>query len=290
MPDQAPIQFQSPEEFQSRSNYASELRCDEADLKVIVGKYGFNEKQKLQCGLNGCNSWHWHGFVIATQSGKETHCGQDCGKRVFGVSWDDLHAEFRRQEDERDRALTLQRIKDDSASTLSRCKVLITQCKPLVQEIHALVNEMVREPALKRVFDATLKNSGRIMGEVEKTGFMADDGKSGKRDLILLATIEGGSAVESHFEVMRNLIFKVQNPITELIETDLSSLSTQAIKKNLNELREMSFSLVRAETFVSNAQRFLQPSNLQKIRLLLEQLPHKARTDRARRIAERLGN
>ena len=290
MHDQTPIQFQAPEEFQTRSNYVSTLSCDEADLKVIVGKYGFSEKQKLQCGLNGCNSWHWHGFVIATKFGKETHCGQDCGKRVFDVSWDDLHAEFKKKEDERDRAAALQRIKDDGTLTLNRCNGLIAQCKPLAEKIQAIIGEIAREPALKRVFDSTLKNNGRIMGEVKQSGFMADEGKSGKRDLILLATIDGASAVENVGDVVKTLVFKVQHPITELMKQDFSALTAQAIQKHLNELREMSFSLVRAETFVTNAQRFLQSTNLQKTSHLLEQIPQRSRTDRTRRIVERLGN
>lgn len=290
MHDQTPIQFQSAEDFQARPNYEPTLSCDEADLKIIVGKYGFSEKQKLQCGLNGCNNWHWHGFVIATQSGKETHCGQDCGKRVFNVSWDDLHAEFKRKEDERDRALSLQRIKADSASTLNRCNELITHCKPLAAAIGAIVSDIARESALKRVFDAALKNNGRIMGEIERSGFMADESRSGKRDLVLLATVEGSSAVENFGEVVRNLVYKVQTPITELLSQDFSAMSALVIKKHLNDLREMSFSVVRAETFIANANRFLQPANLQKIRLLLEQVPQRARTDRTRRIVERLGN
>ena len=27
--------------------------------------------KQLQCGLNGCNHWHQHGFIIATKSGDE---------------------------------------------------------------------------------------------------------------------------------------------------------------------------------------------------------------------------
>jgi hypothetical protein len=289
MQSNTPIQFQTPDEFRSRIDYLEKLVCDEADLKRIVGKYGFSEKQKLQCGLNGCNSWHWHGFVIATNSGKENHCGQDCGKRIFKVSWDSLHAEFKRQEDERDRVIALQRIQDEGDDTLMRCRKLIELCTPLVGQIQSVIKDISREPALKRVFDSAVKSGGRIMGEVERSNFMVDAPSAGKRDLVLKATIEGTSSVESSTDVLRTLAHKVNAPLTELLAKELSSLTAKEVKSQLDLLREMSFSLVRAETFIDNAQRFLQPTNLQKTRLLLEQIPQRVRTDRTRRIVERLG-
>lgn len=289
MEQKTPIQFQSPHEFQGREHYVDALSCDVADLDYIVGKYGFSEKQQLQCGLNGCNHWHWHGFVIATKSGKETHCGQYCGAKAFGISWDELHAKFKKQEETRDRLQALQDIKSQADADLIRCKNLYEQCEPLSKRVQSTLKQIAREPLLNDQFDFTMRSDGRIFGEEERSAFMAGETGRGGSNMVVLTTIEGREAVKLCEKILSTLNYKVNQPLKELQNLQLEGLTPQQIKDALASLKELTSTMNEAENFVRQAVRFLDPRNLQKISLLIEQIPQRSRTERMRRIVASFG-
>ncbi|MEN9996345.1 MAG: hypothetical protein RL462_1121 [Pseudomonadota bacterium] len=286
--DRSPIQFQNAEEFQSRPNYFSELSCSSTELDYIVGKYGFSREKSLKCGLNGCHTTHWHGFVIALKSGQETHCGQVCGAKAFGVSWDEVEATFQRKEAERDRSVALQKIKDDGVSVLQRCGQLITKCGPLESAVRTVLEELSRETALVRAFENIVKNGGRIMGEVEQSDFMRGAKGSGKRDLVLLATVDGTSSIGPSKDTVRSLKFQVEIPVKDLMSQSLELLTAKQIEAHLKLLNDVNSTFIRAEAFAKHAERFLIHDNLEKLEMLLPQLPKRSRTDRARAILRRL--
>lgn len=286
--DRSPIQFQNAEEFQSRPNYLSELSCSSTELDYIVGKYGFSREKSLKCGLNGCHTTHWHGFVIATKLGQETHCGKVCGAKAFGVTWDEVEATFQRKEAERDRSVALLKIKEDGTAILQRCIQLIEKCEPLESAVRAVLQELSRETALLRAFENIVKNGGRIMGEAEQSAFMRDGTGSGKRDLVLLATVEGTNSIGSSKDTVRSLKFHVEMPVKDLISQPQESLSAKQIEAHLKTLADVNSTFARAEAFAKNAERFLILGNLDKLELLLPQLPKRSRTDRARAILRRL--
>jgi hypothetical protein len=279
-----PIAFKTKNEFQERPNYQANLSCDATELDYIVGKYHFGKEHEFQCGLNHCNQWHQIGFVIATKSGTETHCGQKCGANSFGVTWDEVEADFKKQEEAMNRLASLQSIQDEANTTLKRCAELSTKCEPLAIKIQRISQEISTESAFKRALDETIKLGGQIFGKAEQSEFMSD----GANETVVIATIDGGEAVSTSASIMRTLKYQVQRPLNELLSKDLQALTDKEIKTELATLKNYTATLTHAEAYIGQATRFTAANNLKKIELLIDQLPKNSRNHRVRRIATKI--
>lgn len=279
-----PIAFKTKNEFQERPYYQPNLSCEATELDYIVGKYHFGREHEFQCGLNHCNQWHQIGFVIATKSGAETHCGQKCGANAFGVSWDEVEAEFKKQEDAMNRLTSLQNIQEEANATLKKCAELSSKCEPLANKIQKISLEISNEQAFKRALDETIKLGGQIFGKAEQSEFMSD----GVNKTVVIATIDGGEAMSTSVSIMRTLMYQVQRPLNEVLSKDLKTLSDKEIKAELATLKNYTANLLQAETFINQATRFTAVSNLKKIGLLINQLSKHSRTDRVHRIAAKI--
>ena len=278
-----PIAFKTKNEFQERPNYQANLSCKADELDYIVGKYHFSKEDAFQCGLNHCNQWHQIGFVIATKDGTETHCGQKCGANAFGVTWEEVEAVFKKQEEAMNRRASLQRIHDESNSILKRCADLYTKSEPLVIRVQKIIQEISTEQTFKNELDKTIKLGGQIFGKAPQSEFMSEGNKT-----ILIATINGGGAMSLSTNILRILKFQIQQPLKDLIEKNVQTLSDNEIKEHLSAIRNYESILNDAEQFIGQARSFLEVKNLQKIELLIEQLPKHARNQRVRRIATKI--
>ncbi len=284
MPKPKPIAFKTKNEFQERPNYQANLSCESTELDYIVGKYHFSKEHVFQCGLNHCNQWHQVGFVIATKSGTETHCGQQCGAKAFGVTWDEVEAEYKKQEEAMNRLTSLQNIQDTANATLKRCAELSLICDPLAGKIQKILQDISTEPAFKRALEDSIRIGGKIYGKVERSEFMSEEADKTE----VKATIDGGESVSSSVSIMRTLKYQVERPLNEVVGKDLSALSDKAIKDVLATLKNHTATLTQAETFINQAKRFTATNNLKKIELLIEQLPKNSRNHRVRRIATKI--
>lgn len=279
-----PIAFETQIDFENRPNYQASLSCEEAELDYIVGTYHFGKQQRLQCGLNNCNQWHQKGFVIATKSGKETHCGNKCGANAFGIAWEEIKADYKKKEEASNRFASLQRIQDEAKTALNRCIELSTKCEPLATKIKAISKEMSLEEAFKRALDESIKIGGKIYGKVERSSFMSD----GINRTELKATIEGGEAVSASASIMNILKFQVQHPLNNVLGKDLQTYTEKEIETELAALKNYTATLLKAETFIRYATRFTAVSNLKKIGLLIDNLSKNSRTGRVHRIAAKI--
>lgn len=69
-------------------------------LSTIIGRYLLPEQ--TACGLKKCHKQHAKGYVVSTESGAVTNIGKDCGKKYFGVDFEDLSKKFDRDLDEKE--------------------------------------------------------------------------------------------------------------------------------------------------------------------------------------------
>ncbi|WP_155629306.1 hypothetical protein [Burkholderia territorii] len=286
----APIHFASREEFESRPAYVPSLRCDSTDLEYIVGKYGFSTDKKLQCGLNGCNAWHQHGFVIATKSGVETHCGQDCGRREFHVAWDDLHAEFQRQEKALARRSLVATLLQERNQILDDATTLGVELAAACSKIRSIYDELRKEPLLARQFDNALQSDGRILAAVESDSSIgAARGQRGKNaNIAVVGRIQGILAAQKYQTIGRILEWGVIRPLREISEQSVDLLSDDRVAEKAKSVQSIRQELSAVVEFVGAARQFLAPSNVIEITKLKRNLPSKARTARLDRILARL--
>ena len=285
-----PIHFSSKEEFESRPGYVPSLRCDRTDLDYIVGKYGFSTDKKLQCGLNGCNAWHQHGFVIATKSGIETHCGQDCGRREFHVAWDDLHAEFQRQEKALARRNLVGTLLQERNQILDDATTLGVELAAACSKIRSIYDELRKEPLLARQFDIALQSDGRVLAAVESDSSIgAAHGQRGKNaNIAAVGRIQGILAAQKYHTIGRTLEWGVIRPLREISEQSVDLLSDDRVAEKAKAVQSIRQDLAIVVEFVSASRQFLASSNVIEIMKLKQNLPSRAKTARLERILARL--
>lgn len=76
----------------SRPNFIDKISKAEHKLSEIIGFYRF--KDKIHCGLKGCNQPHQMGYIVRTDDGIETNIGNICGAEEFGVQFKELTEQF----------------------------------------------------------------------------------------------------------------------------------------------------------------------------------------------------
>lgn len=80
------------EEITSRPSFSNKISKSEHKLSEIIGFYQF--KDKIHCGLKGCNQPHQKGYIVRTDDGIETNIGNICGADEFGVEFKELTEQF----------------------------------------------------------------------------------------------------------------------------------------------------------------------------------------------------
>lgn len=83
---------ESWEEITSRPHFNNKISKSEHKLSEIIGFYRF--KDKIHCGLKGCNQPHQMGYIVRTDDGIETNIGNICGADEFGVEFKELTEQF----------------------------------------------------------------------------------------------------------------------------------------------------------------------------------------------------
>lgn len=88
------VRLESWQDIQGRAGYSDNLDPAQQKLSSIIGQYAFSAQ--IRCGLSNCKTPHNRGYLVVTQSGRETNIGKDCGKRYFGVEFENLATTFDR--------------------------------------------------------------------------------------------------------------------------------------------------------------------------------------------------
>jgi hypothetical protein len=288
--DTTPIQFQSADEFELLPGYEAAMRCTPEQLERIVGKYAFDKARQLRCGLNGCNRTHWHGYVISAKDGRKTHCGQDCGKREFGVTFDEVEATFRRAEAAAARASNIAEAVRERDALLARADSIMGQTSQWAKKVSDLLGLIDREPSMRRALDGALRDGGRIRraAKVDRELLAVMGQRSGAAQLETIGVVAGGQAVMLHREVaahVRSRAVWILRPLTGEV---LAGLSEKDLAIRSREITDARQALQDAESFIGMAARFTSSENKRELAKLLEVVPSRSRTQRASKIAKRL--
>jgi hypothetical protein len=288
--DLLPIQFKSAQEFQNRAEYQPSLICETSQLDRIVGKYTFTKAEQLECGLNGCRTRHWNGWVIKTKDGKETHCGKDCGEREFGVLFTEIEAKYKAAEERQSRRNRLEELANARDSILAAAKGLYEQVNGAGNLINDVVKEIKRDSGLERVFQTCVRADGRILVEDEDSKRLraAMGAKTGKADLKQIGLIKGLSVVSSQFTVAQELKYRVILPLQELTTESLNTFSDRELGSKTQQFSQLQQTLSSARGFLATFQQFSSPANGKAFTLLEHGVPKNSRTGRVGRILTRI--
>jgi len=288
--DFIPTQFKTAAEFQALQRYEPKLICEKDQLDKIIGKYSFTEAEKLECGLNGCNQIHWHGWVIRTKDGRLTNCGRDCGEREFGVLFAEVEAVYRAAEERQSRLERLKQLGQERESLLQEATSLYDSVSRAGNWIQVILDELRKERFLDNAFRDCVRNGGRIQAEDEdsKRVRSAMGAASGKADLKTIGVIKGSQAVFSGPTVSQELRYRVIDPLRELTMENMLALSDKELNSKSQSLSQIKQALSSARNFLATYEQFRLAENGAALALLPQIIPKKARNSRVSRIVERI--
>ena len=92
--EQGLINVENWEDIVSRPGFEPNLNPADHTLYSIIGRYLF--KEEIRCGLSNCHSLHAKGYIVTTTEGLSTNIGKDCGKKYFGVDFEEQSKKFDR--------------------------------------------------------------------------------------------------------------------------------------------------------------------------------------------------
>ena len=98
--EQGLIDLDSWDDLLTRPGFIATLDPKEHELHGVIGRY--HEFEKQPCGLTECRTPHLRGYVVTTKEGLLTNIGKDCGKKYFGVEFENMSRDFDRRVSARD--------------------------------------------------------------------------------------------------------------------------------------------------------------------------------------------
>jgi hypothetical protein len=292
------IRFKTPDEFKTRPAWRRKIITTGLTLSRIVGDYAFSKKDEQQCGLDGCNQPHQHGYVIAFDSELETHIGRDCGTKRFNLNWDEVHAAYSRILEDQNRKEWLDSMLAQRDSMEAKARTLLEALEDINKTLRLEVLDRIeRDPYVREAFLKLLRDHGAIRQEVVTDADLAEALELKERDkirFVSIGTVNGidifiadpktrprNSNIALKTERMAGKIRGTVLPeIGALSATSLRNLNQRQRKDRALNVSEAQGALEEAEALLETARQFVLPVNLRK----LGKLQVRARQQRTDRI------
>ena len=290
-----PIRFGGFAEITDRPKWRDGIDAGQHKPLRIIGDYSFSKQNQVSCGLKSCRSSHMNGYVVETADGLETHIGNRCGSKFFGVSWGEIHSVFNRASEDRDRQAWLAGVLDQRDSFLMTAQSLLQNVTESTQQIQAIVERLKKEPELYSSFMKVVRAGGTI--QIEKT-VDVEIAEAMNLPLSQRQTFERIGRITSvdvfpsvsmqypGIQIVSRLSTLAIPTFVQLSATALRNLNSRQRKDRTKDIENAKSVLKDAENYISSARLFLQPTNLRQ----LAKLPISRMNQRSERILKHFGS
>lgn len=164
------------EEIEARPNFIERIvilkgEAIEGVLNDLVGYYYFRDNVK--CGISSCGTKHKKGYIASLNDGNEIIIGHNCGKRYFGISFDEKTTQFEHLKNNanqymqiKDMFEKLQLLKDNLERILNQSgKLTFLQIKTAIKDFR----ENALDYWMRKVIDREVSSNGLIYIDEFKT-------------------------------------------------------------------------------------------------------------------------
>lgn len=245
-------------DYEARPSFVGPLRISPGELDRIVGKYelGDPEVNWAACGLNGCNTRHKFGYIIRTKGGKETNCGQDCGKREFGVEFEEVEARLKAAEDAAARIRAVEALLANKPAYIKTARELLPQLQDSVVRYSRFVSDFQHQNSFTRTLDQWARQGG-----VVKANIKGVDGKEVRQTVGVIAGIQ---VRHKHYLGTRvALQEKVIDWLDGLSEESVQAMSKHAFEAVPRQGGAIPEILESAKQYIGDVDAFLAPANFE---------------------------
>lgn len=273
------VRLESWTDIEGRAGYSNELDPSQHKLSSIIGQYAFTAQ--IRCGLSNCHTQHNRGYLVVTQSGRETNIGKDCGKRYFGVDFENLAVQFDR--DMREKLArenvgnfllrmdeTQRRLKDALDGERGGAWVYRTS-RPLVEPARGVPSDIVRTIAAMLKTGQTLLTKDRPATERE-TQIAEAGGNRVKRPHMItepVAEIQGLDALREENDLRKLLIVDLDTNLKALDGLNVDAMQTSDVAQWSKWVNSVDATFDRADAAIRSGRELLTAENLRPFEQVL---------------------
>lgn len=271
------------EEIEARPNFIERIvipkgEAVEGVLNDLIGYYYFRDEVK--CGISSCGTKHQKGYIASLNNGHEIIIGHNCGKRYFGISFDEKTTQFEHLKNNanqyvqiKDMFEKLQLLKDNLERILNQSgKLTFLQIKVSIKDFR----ENALDYWMRRVIDRDVSSNGLIyidkfktIDEIKAEKLM---GKTHIRDIkrVLVGNVRDYDVITNWHNAERAKSY-FDNLYRELIHPN--QMSGETIKRISKKLRSHDQYLRELEDFCIKGNRLFTAENLIQLSVLFTK-PH----------------
>jgi hypothetical protein len=269
--EQGLIRIKKWEDITELAGYVPQIDPKESKLETITGRYIFREPVK--CGLSNCGTLHKRGYVVKTPKGEQSNIGKDCGKKHFGVEFEELSRQFDRDleaQENREQLSSaqfkveeqLQRISDiqqreRGANWVNRSLKSFWSTLPrLVKDrVYGMVKSRDPKITVSRLAtsqELAILKEAKELDEGAKEAYITDT----------VGTLSGFTSLYKENDIRELLIVDLQSGLKGLLELDISSFTEFQLKKHVKWAGQVDSKFDKAEVVIGDANKFFQTTNL----------------------------
>jgi hypothetical protein len=275
------VRLESWDDIEGRAGYSNELDPSQHKLSSIIGQYAF--QAQIRCGLSNCHTPHNRGYLVLTQSGRETNIGKDCGKRYFGVDFENLAVQFDR--DMREKLArenvgnfllrldeTQRRLKEVLDGEGGGAWVYKTS-RPLVEPARGVPSDIVRAIGAMLKTGQSLLMKDRPATERE-TQIAEAGGNRVKRPHMIaepVAEIRGLDALREENDLRKLLIVDLDTNLKALDGLNVDTMQPADVAQWSKWVNSVDASFDRAEAAIRAGRELLTAKNLRPFEQILKE-------------------
>lgn len=259
-----------------RPAWQDELDPSKYNLKAIIGTYSFAKKDQLPCGLKNCRTKHQNGYVVVTVEGVETHIGNRCGAKYFGVNWGDIKAQFARDVEADAQQKWLDQILQTKQPLIERGRRIVDSLKAMTAKVQKVRKALMKERQLWSAFRDAAKAGGQLFEDRKVSREYAEAMGLRERDRVqrikvgqiygIEMAIEPRGDTRLRGEAMISSLQAGDIPFLEgLSEESLRTLNPIQRKAKVKQLEGIQARFQQGEKYVAQTQQFLTDANLREL-------------------------
>lgn len=239
----------------------------EGILRDLVGYYFF--KDEVKCGISSCGTKHQKGYIASLNDGNEIIIGHNCGKRYFGVSFDEKTTQFTHLKNNANQYVQIQSMFEQLPSVKEKYERVLNQSgRYTFLQLKTAIKEF-KETAIdywmRKVINQEVSSSGLIYIEDFKTEEEINAeilmGKKNIRDTkrILKGNVVGYEVIANWHNAERAKSF-LETLYKELKHPN--QMSGETIKRIAKKIRQHDQYLRELEEYCINGNKLFIPENL----------------------------
>lgn len=280
--DKELVRVETWEDITGRPGFTDNLDPAAHELSKIIGQYAF--QNMIPCGLSNCHTPHARGYLVATKSGQETNIGKDCGKRYFGVDFDEKRAQFdrdMRDKEARERLWSLSFRLDELKATIKGIREgewgadwMHRTSRHLVELGKQVPATIVRRVTTMLKTGATTLTKEREATAQEREMEEARTGRSIKPPLIVtekIADIAGLQALDHANDLRQILILDLEENIKTFEPLNIDTLTSNELAKWSKWAGTVEQRLEAARQSMEASRTLLTQANLEPFSGILEE-------------------